>query len=65
MYVLISFDGYPDCMYPSLEYSSYFIIYFMIYLVLVLLLFLPIPVAIVFDSFRSQRCKIVLYDRIK
>ena len=65
MYALISFDGYPDCMLPSISVSPYYLIYFIIYLSLFILLFVPVPVAFVFEAFRSHRSKLVIMDRIK
>jgi hypothetical protein len=65
MYSLISFDGYPDCMLPSIGSSPYYLIFFILYLSLYILLFVPVPVAFVFEAFRSHRSKLVIMDRIK
>ena len=64
-YALISFDGYPDCMLPAIQSSNMALPYFLLYLSLFLLIFTPIPVAVVFESFRGHRSKLVILDRIK
>ncbi|EGR33043.1 hypothetical protein IMG5_062980 [Ichthyophthirius multifiliis] len=78
LYSLISFDGYPECIIPSIckyyihilfkslqAQSQIYIIYFIIYLILYLFIFIPIPVAVVFEAFRVNRRKTVIMDRIK
>lgn len=65
LYTLISFDPYPDLMIPAINYSSYYLLYFIPFVTLLLLLLLPVPVAIVFEAFRVHRCQMALQDRIK
>ncbi|EGR34851.1 hypothetical protein IMG5_000790 [Ichthyophthirius multifiliis] len=65
LYILITFDGYPDCLMPAYQQSEYYLLYFMSYILLYLFIFIPIPVAVVFEAFRNQRSKLVIMDRIK
>jgi len=52
-------------MVPSYEFSEYYFIYFLIYVSLYTLLFVPIPVSMVFNAYRDNRCKLVILDRLK
>jgi two pore calcium channel protein 3 len=52
-------------MIPAIENSAYYFIYFLVYALLYTLLFIPIPVALVFDGYRDNRCKLVIMDRLK
>ncbi|EGR34811.1 hypothetical protein IMG5_001520 [Ichthyophthirius multifiliis] len=65
LFAMISFDGYPECILPSITYSRYYLIYFISYVTLQLFIFVPIPVAVVFESYCRSRSKYVLQDRIK
>ena len=57
---MIDFDSYPDNTIPSvcnfsiinyLEYSAYYLIFWLVYLLLNILIFVPIPVTIVWEAF--------------
>ena len=53
------------CYWSPLVLMWRYLIYFIIYLSLFILLFVPVPVAFVFEAFRSHRSKLVIMDRIK
>ncbi|EAR82678.2 cation channel family transporter (macronuclear) [Tetrahymena thermophila SB210] len=65
LYSLISFDSYPTLMIPAYTYSPIFSVYFVSYGTLLCLLFIPIPVSVVYNSFRMHRSKLVILDRFK
>jgi hypothetical protein len=65
LYALFSYDDYPDLMAPVIANSLYYLLYFIPYALLILYILLPIPVAVVFEAFRTHRSKLVILDRIK
>lgn len=65
MYALTSPDGYPESIIPAYHNSRYYLAYFLPYIILYQLLFVPIPVAIVFEAYRNNSCKLVIMDRLK
>lgn len=64
-YALGSPDLYPDAILPAFYNSKYYLIFFLTYLILFALIFLPIPVAVVFDAYKSHRGEILIMDRLR
>ena len=58
-------DFYPNLMNPSLEVSMLYYLYHLPFVILFLLVLQPIPMAVVYDSFRMHRINILVSDRIK
>lgn len=52
VYVLITFDNWPAMAKPMLAESPYYLIYFLPFVIANALFFFPIPIAVIFDSFR-------------
>lgn len=48
-----------------LEVSGYYLIFFLPYIACSIFLLIPIPVAILSESFRTQRSKFAVIDRLK
>jgi len=65
LYILFSKDNYPDIMLPAINNSFFYLFYFIPFMVINTLLFVPIPIAVIFDAFRSYRSKLVISERIK
>lgn len=65
MYVLSSYDAYPDNQIPAIQSSFPIYWFFILFIFLNVFLFVTIPTTILFNSFRQTRSKIILIDEIK
>lgn len=65
LYIMISFDGFPICMFPSYEFSPWFALFFLTVSFSYILIFLPIPIAFLFQAYRNNRSILEIEDRIK
>ena len=65
MYVLSSYDGFPETQFPAIRESFGIYWFFILFIFLNNFLFLTIPTTILFNSFRETRSKIILIDEIK
>lgn len=63
-YVLFSFDNYPLLMRPFTDESEFYMIYFLPYILVNILIFMPIPIAVVYDSFRVKRSELAMGDNL-
>ena len=62
---LSKFHEYLDLLTFLQDESYYYLFYFIPFMVINTLLFVPIPIAVIFDAFRSFRSKLVVSERIK
>ena len=62
IFFLTSLANYPGIAKPFVEESVFFAFYFLPFVIMTVLVFLSIPVAVVFDRFRTNRTKILLED---
>lgn len=65
MYILTTLSNYPAIVVPYYNNSPVYLIYFIPFLVFTVLILLPIPVAVVFEAYRTNRSKILLEDRLR
>lgn len=65
MYVLSTYDAWPDLEMPVLNVSSWYYAFFITFMFLNMLYFITIPVTFIFASFRRTRSKIMLLDEVK
>jgi hypothetical protein len=63
LFALISFEGYPECMYPYIEISSFYSLFFIFYIMLLILVFVPVPVAVVYDAFKVIKKKKKIFKK--
>lgn len=63
--MVATLDFYPDILIPPMLDGTYYIIFFVIYLLLFVFLFYPIPLAVVYEGFRTHRMQIAINDIIK
>lgn len=52
IYGLVTLDNYPEIMFPALEYSELYLIYFIPFTILCLLILIPVPVGVAFEAFK-------------
>jgi hypothetical protein len=64
-FFLTSLTNFPGVLKPYVEESLFYSFYFVPFVVLTVMILLPIPIAVVFDRFRTNRTKILLEDRIR
>lgn len=65
IYILSSLSNFPGLLLPYYNDSFFYLLYFLPFLIFTVLILLPIPVAIIFEAFRTNRAKILLKDRLK
>lgn len=65
MYVLSSYDAYPDNQLLAIQNSIYVYWFFILFIFLNVFFFVTIPTTILFNSFRETRSKTILIDEIK
>lgn len=65
MYVMSSYDAYPDNQLVGIRTSLWIYAFFIIFIFLNVFFFVTIPATIVYTSFRETRSKIILIDEIK
>jgi len=53
LYALNTVDLYPEAMIPALSYSYIYLLFFLPYILLFMFLFFPIPVAVLYNSFKE------------
>ena len=58
-------SNYPGALIPYYNNSPWSLLYFYPFLIFTVLILMPIPIAVVFDSFRVNRSRILLKDRLK
>lgn len=58
-------SNYPGAVIPYYKSSLFYLVYFYPFLIFTVFMLFPIPIAVVFDSFRSNRSKILLEDRLE
>ena len=49
---MIAFENFPEPILAAVDYSAYYFLLFLPYALLLCLILVPIPVAVVFESFR-------------
>ena len=64
LYVLLTTENFPDVMYPSFRLNEGFVIFFVVFIFFGVFMLLSVAVAVIFDSFKVQRKKQALEDRI-
>lgn len=52
LYDLLTFDNYPEVMFPALEKSYLYLLYFLPFVTLCYLVFIPVPVGVTFEAYR-------------
>jgi len=62
MYTLISMDAYPSILKSIVLDNAYYLIFFLPFIAFNLFFLLFIPVAVIFDNYKSQRAKLMLQD---
>lgn len=65
LYILITFDNWPEIAKPYQVQNYWYLAYFQPFVMFNLLIFYPIPIAVIFDGFRKRRGDLVQEDRIK
>ena len=58
-------SNYPGAVIPYFKASYVYLVYFYPFLIFTVFMLFPIPIAVVFDSFRFNRSKILLEDRLE
>lgn len=62
LYVMSSYDSYPDNQLIAIRQKEWYYAIFLIFIVLNVFFFVVIPAALIFNSFRDTRSKILLID---
>lgn len=62
--ILITFDNWPYMAKPILKDSSYYLFYFIPFVMINLLFLYPIPIALLFDSFRLIKSRELVNMRL-
>jgi hypothetical protein len=52
VYIFISFDNWPELARPILSDSYWYLLYYVPFVLVNMFFFFPIPIAVLFDSFR-------------
>ncbi|CAD8077769.1 unnamed protein product [Paramecium sonneborni] len=65
LFMVATLDFYPDIIIPPMLQGTFYSLFFIIYLLLFIFLFAPIPLAVVYEGFRSHRMEIAINDIIK
>ena len=65
VYVLGTYDAYPDNQLPAIESNIYYYGFFILFIFLNMFIFSSIPGSIVFDTFRETRGRLQLLDEIR
>lgn len=65
MYVLGSYDNYPDNQTPAIQYSEGNYAFFIIFIFLNMFLFVLVPGTIIYNKFRESRSKYILVEEIR
>ena len=64
LYILLSFDNYPNVVKPFSDYSQWYLVYFMPYILWNIFVFLPISIAVVYDFFWVKRSELAMKDNL-
>lgn len=65
IYFFTTMSNYPGAVIPYYKASLLYLAYFYPFMIFTVFMLFPIPVAVVFDSFRTNRSKILLEDRLE
>lgn len=65
MYVLTTFDNYPDSQQNILKTGLWIYPFFIVYILLIALLFAAIPINIIMDSIKETRSKSIIIDELE
>ncbi|EGR29459.1 hypothetical protein IMG5_155360 [Ichthyophthirius multifiliis] len=65
LYIVTSFDLWPEIMLDILNNSKYYLLYFVPYILTFLFLLQHVHVAVVYDGFKKYRQHLFITDRIK
>lgn len=65
MYILTTFDNYPDGQQKIIVQNFWVNVFYIIYILLIALLFAAIPINIMMDSVKSTRSKSIIVDELE
>ena len=65
MYILSSYDSFPDNQQIALNANVYYYAFFVIFIFFNVFFFVVIPATLIFQSFREIKSKIMFVDEVK